>query len=69
MYVCVCAAVTESQVEACVVRGVRTLAGLRAEFGLDGLENPCGRCTRTLLDILERHADRQLGEPAAINRV
>ncbi len=41
MYVCVCNAVTESQVLRAVEEGVRNLRGLQAHLGI-ALE--CGRC-------------------------
>ncbi len=41
MYVCVCNAVTESQVLRAVEQGVRNLRGLQARLGI-ALE--CGRC-------------------------
>lgn len=41
MYVCVCNAVTESQVLHAVEEGVRNLRGLQARLGI-ALE--CGRC-------------------------
>ncbi len=41
MYVCVCNAVTESQVLRAVEEGVRNLRGLQARLGI-ALE--CGRC-------------------------
>lgn len=43
MYVCVCNAVTESQVLRAVEEGVRNLRGLQAHLGI-ALE--CGRCAR-----------------------
>ncbi len=41
MYVCVCNAVTESQVLLAVEEGVRNLRGLQAHLGI---ELECGRC-------------------------
>lgn len=41
MYVCVCNAITDSQVLHAVTRGVRNLRGLQAHLGI-ALE--CGRC-------------------------
>lgn len=66
MYVCVCAAVTERQVDALAERGIKTLSALREEFGL---ENPCGKCTRMLREILERRPECGTGEPPALGRV
>ncbi len=43
MYVCVCNAVTESQVLRAVEEGVRNLRGLQARLGI-ALD--CGRCAR-----------------------
>ena len=43
MYVCVCNAVTDSQVLRAVEEGVRNLRGLQAHLGI-ALE--CGRCAR-----------------------
>jgi bacterioferritin-associated ferredoxin len=50
MYVCVCRAVTERQIEQ-VVResGVRSLRGLRQTLGVAGQCGRCGNCAREVL--------------------
>ena len=49
MYVCVCNAVTDSQVLRAAQAGVRSLRGLQAHLGV-GLE--CGRCARYARHLL-----------------
>ena len=50
MYVCVCNAVTESQVKQAVDGGARTLRALQATLDI-GLE--CGRCARYAKGMLK----------------
>ena len=49
MYVCVCNAVTDSQVMRAAQAGVRSLCGLQAHLGV-GLE--CGRCASYARNLL-----------------
>jgi len=57
MYVCVCNAVTESQVLLAVEEGVRNLRGLQAHLGI-ALE--CGRCASHAHGLLR---GTQTGKP------
>lgn len=50
MYVCVCNAVTESQVMQAVEGGAKTLRGLQSALGI-GLD--CGRCARHAKGMLK----------------
>jgi len=58
MYVCVCNAVTESQVIRAVEEGVRNLRGLQARLGV-ALE--CGRCASYAHGLLK--GGTQTGKP------
>jgi len=49
MYVCICSAVTETDVRRAVEGGVRNLRQLAAETGCS---NRCGRCARTAMSVL-----------------
>lgn len=59
MYVCVCRAVTERQIEAAVKDGARHLRDLRTELGI--IED-CGRCARCAKQCMDT-AIEQLGPP------
>ena len=59
MYVCVCRAVTERQIEAAVKDGARHLRDLRTELGI--IED-CGRCARCAKQCMDK-AIEQLGPP------
>lgn len=49
MYVCICKAVTEKQVNQAVHSGVTTLRHLRDTLGVT---SECGRCARCALDCM-----------------
>jgi|GEM_PF-643222 len=49
MYICVCNAVTERQVRACVAAGARTLGDLQFELGVASC---CGCCAQTAQEYL-----------------
>lgn len=50
MYVCVCQAVTESQVREAVQCGVQSMRGLREHLGV---ASECGRCAKCAHGILK----------------
>jgi bacterioferritin-associated ferredoxin len=50
MYVCVCRAVTESQIEAAVEGGARSLRDLRIQLGVT---EECGRCAQCAKECLK----------------
>jgi bacterioferritin-associated ferredoxin len=50
MYVCICNAVTESDVREAVRQGVRSLRVLASETGCG---TNCGRCARTAAEVLK----------------
>jgi bacterioferritin-associated ferredoxin len=62
MYVCICSAVTDSQVNACIAAGAATAEeiGRRCRAGLD-----CGSCLEQLDDMLE---ERSVGERSVDER-
>ena len=55
MYVCVCNAVTESQIHKAIDDGIRTLRELRQTLGVTA---ECGRCARCARDCLRFRAER-----------
>jgi bacterioferritin-associated ferredoxin len=61
MYVCVCNAVTESQVLRAVEEGVRNLRGLRGLQARLGVALECGRCASYAHDLLK--GGTQTGKP------
>jgi bacterioferritin-associated ferredoxin len=50
MYICVCSAVTERDIDGAVAEGCCTLRELREQLGV-GVG--CGRCTRCARDVLK----------------
>ena len=51
MYVCVCHAITEADVENCIAQGAKSLCGLR---GCLGIASTCGQCAKLAEQMLER---------------
>jgi len=49
MYVCICRAVTDTQIRSCVNEGACTMRDLRNELGV---ATQCGRCALTARDVL-----------------
>ena len=49
MYICICNAVTQRQVEECAKAGVNSLDGLAFELGVGA---GCGRCKECAVDVL-----------------
>jgi len=56
MYVCICNAVTESQIEQAVHDGARTLADLRRDLGVSA---ECGSCATYARQCLDRAKEKQ----------
>ena len=52
MIVCVCNAVTESEIRACVELGCTDLESVREAVGVAGC---CGACTDCAREIIDRH--------------
>ncbi len=59
MYVCVCNAITDSQVRLAAEQGVHSLSGLQAHLGV---AFECGRCARYARGLL-RHGSAQAEKP------
>ncbi|MBL0030563.1 MAG: (2Fe-2S)-binding protein [Rhodanobacteraceae bacterium] len=53
MFVCVCSAVTDRQIERAIAGGADHLDAIAAETGAGAC---CGSCRPLLLDIIEQHA-------------
>jgi len=51
MYVCVCNAVTDSDIDAAVDNGVRNFKQLRK---VTGCSSTCGRCKELAVEVLEQ---------------
>lgn len=54
MYICICNAVTERQIRACVDRGARSLSDLQLELGV---ATGCGCCAQTACEYLSGKSD------------
>ncbi|MEL6447964.1 MAG: (2Fe-2S)-binding protein [Pseudomonadota bacterium] len=61
MYVCICQAITDRQIERAVDAGIDSVEGLRDTLGVASC---CGSCMTTAEEILaERKANRALPSP------
>ncbi|SMF28425.1 bacterioferritin-associated ferredoxin [Alteromonadaceae bacterium Bs31] len=56
MYICLCNAITDRQVEQAVNQGARQLKDLRS---LLGVSKDCGRCTRCAKQCLKSSLEQQ----------
>jgi bacterioferritin-associated ferredoxin len=63
MYVCVCNAVTDSEVRSCVRDGARTLADLREQLGV---ATDCGRCARLARALLREQQESECANGCAM---
>ena len=52
MYVCVCNAITDTEIREAAEAGVKDLWGLQAELGV---ASNCGSCRETAAEILREH--------------
>lgn len=59
MYVCVCKAITDTQIREAAQGGARTLKDLRRDLGVT---RDCGRCASCAHECL-REAHGQIGKP------
>lgn len=59
MYVCICNAVTETEIRQCAELGATSLADLRNGLGV---ASNCGKCARMAAEILREHQT----QPAAV---
>jgi bacterioferritin-associated ferredoxin len=55
MYVCICNAVTDTEIQQCAEGGARTLADLRDQLGV---ATNCGQCAQSARGILRAHRDQ-----------
>lgn len=49
MYICICNAITDSQIKAAVASGATTLADLQFDLGV---ATGCGRCAESAMELL-----------------
>lgn len=61
MYVCICRAVTESQIEAAIAEGAQSVRDLRDALGI---VDECGRCAACALECLNGVRTRSHGTVA-----
>ena len=52
MYVCICNAIKDSQVEQALYEGKLSISDLRQHLAF---ASRCGKCTRTMRDMLKEH--------------
>jgi bacterioferritin-associated ferredoxin len=50
MYICICKAVTDSQIRSAVRDGITSMSGLRATLGCTGQCGKCGRHVKQVRD-------------------
>ena len=55
MYVCICNAITDSQIRAAAESGVNDLSGLQRKLGV---ASGCGSCKETAFEILKQSRRR-----------
>ncbi|MGH8719721.1 MAG: (2Fe-2S)-binding protein [Burkholderiales bacterium] len=60
MYLCVCHAITEAQVEDCITEGARSLCDLR---GCLGIASTCGQCATLAEEMLRRATAVETSKP------
>jgi bacterioferritin-associated ferredoxin len=63
MYVCVCRAVTERQVEQAIQAGAQNLRDLRRELGVTSECGRCASCARQCLQRVEKQQSSQWSHP------
>ncbi|MEM9305018.1 MAG: (2Fe-2S)-binding protein [Pseudomonadota bacterium] len=64
MYVCICHAVTEKDIQLSAERGVRSMRQLRAQTGCSGT---CGQCAPMAKNILEdAHGSAEQSSPESL---
>ncbi|CAG0981429.1 hypothetical protein MTYP_01784 [Methylophilaceae bacterium] len=61
MYVCVCHAVTDSQIRNAICEGACSMRELRQRLGV---ASECGRCSHCALGILRGHQQSTIQSPA-----
>ena len=64
MYICICKAVTDTQIRHAVSTGARTMRDLRKQLGVCSSCGKCGQCARQVLHgALASAASYPLGSP------
>lgn len=61
MFVCICNAITESQIREAAGRGVATLDELREQLSV---ARQCGACSEHAASVLREHCARETGDVA-----
>lgn len=61
MYICVCKAVTDSQLELAINDGKCTRRQL---FECFGVGSDCGKCNKEIRDLIKQKRDNKLGQAA-----
>ncbi|RKF13771.1 (2Fe-2S)-binding protein [Alginatibacterium sediminis] len=57
MYVCVCNAITDSQIKACVAQGIVSFGQIKRELGV---ASNCGRCANMTKRIVQQQHEQGL---------
>lgn len=56
MYVCLCHAITDTQIKNAVSQGDSSLADVKKRLGV---ANQCGKCARMAVQIIQNQLDRE----------
>ena len=65
MYICVCKAVTDTQIKRALDNGINTRRQL---FHCLGVGNACGKCNKYVKELLDNHCQQQPIILSALNR-
>lgn len=66
MYICICNAITDSQIKEAVANGATTLADLQFDLGV---ATNCGRCAESAMSLLPAMASDNVLHATEISRV
>jgi len=61
MYVCICNAIKDSQIRQALYEGKSSISALRQHLAC---ESRCGKCTRTMQNMLKEHLQSNCGHCA-----
>ncbi len=66
MYICICKAITDTQIRAAVDNGVNSVCKLRKKFGL---ASSCGSCIKMTESILKENSKKEVKPNAYVASV
>ncbi|ADE14601.1 BFD domain protein (2Fe-2S)-binding domain protein [Nitrosococcus halophilus Nc 4] len=64
MYVCICRAVTDKQLQEAISEGTNNLRDLRRQLGVVSSCGKCGRCVREILQQCQQAATAEVSSAA-----